>query len=190
MLRRPFSSAAIACAGKRPPKPKPFMPPMTDLSSAMRQEQTEQQLRQQEQSRLTQERRSREGYSKEDLQYFEPRIDVAGEIYSPQDLAFEARRPLNRRRAEGYNQDDFAILGIDPQDEYKSFNLLSEYISTLGRIKPREATGLSAKNQRKLGKAVRRARALGILSTTAQDPSLGQAIKASRQRPVDWLQRD
>jgi small subunit ribosomal protein S18 len=155
----------------------------------MRQEQTEQQQRQQEQERLVQERRSREGYSKEDLAFYEPRLDSAGEIYSPADLAFEARRPLNRKRAEGYNQDDFAALGLDPQDEYKSFNLLSEYVSTLGRIKPREATGLSAKNQRKLGKAIRRARALGLMSTTAQDPSLNNAIKASRQRPIDWLSR-
>jgi len=41
-------------------------------------------------------------------------------------------------------------------------------VSPLGRILSREQTGLSAKNQRRVTKAIRRARAMCIISPTAK----------------------
>ncbi|KAF8978311.1 hypothetical protein BGZ46_006609 [Entomortierella lignicola] len=88
-----------------------------------------------------------------------------GDIYSPSDL--------NDSKPASYPPppkpvDELKILNINPIVEYKNANLLSHYITPLGRIMSREQTGLSAKNQRRLTKAVRRARALCIISPTAR----------------------
>jgi len=65
--------------------------------------------------------------------------------------------------------DPIHILSLKPSkpsladDSYKNGALLSEYISEMGKILPRNVTGLTRKSQRHIGKAIRRARALGIL---------------------------
>lgn len=58
-------------------------------------------------------------------------------------------------------EDPFDVLGLDPLHEYKNFRLLTHFVSDMGKILPREQTGVSAKNQRKLAKAIKRARAMG-----------------------------
>lgn len=94
----------------------------------------------------------------------------AGRVYSPEDLSFNAKRPLKKAAREASIVDKFHQLQIKPLDQYKSYNLLSEYITDLGRIRPRIQTGLSAKNQRVLARTVRRARALSLLPTTSKHP--------------------
>ena len=54
------------------------------------------------------------------------------------------------------------ILEIDFKDTY----LLRNYISGLGKIRPKTKTGLCSTHQRKIAKAVKRARHLGLLSAT------------------------
>jgi Ribosomal protein S18 len=44
----------------------------------------------------------------------------------------------------------------------------------MGRILPASKTGCSAKNQRKLGRAIRRARALGFMPIWSRHPALQQ----------------
>jgi len=56
------------------------------------------------------------------------------------------------------------ILEID----FKQTELLKRFISSLGKIKPKRKTGLCAYHQRKLAKAVKRARFLGLLSFTGK----------------------
>jgi small subunit ribosomal protein S18 len=55
--------------------------------------------------------------------------------------------------------DPLASVDVD----YKDVKLLSKFISDRGRILPSRLTGTSAKNQRKLAKAIKRARYLGLL---------------------------
>lgn len=47
--------------------------------------------------------------------------------------------------------------------DWRDANLLTRFITERGKIMPRRVTGLCAKNQRALQKAVKRARHLGIL---------------------------
>lgn len=101
-----------------------------------------------------------------------------GHYYGPYTLAPDSLTNQFRRRAppllgpskrEAMKTDPIHILGLKPSkpsladDSYKNGALLSEYISEMGRILPRNLTGLTRKSQRSIGKAIRRARALGIL---------------------------
>ena len=54
---------------------------------------------------------------------------------------------------------------INPKDpiDYKDIDLLSNFITERGKILPRRITGLTAKQQRKLTTAVKRARAIALL---------------------------
>ncbi|ORZ12950.1 hypothetical protein BCR41DRAFT_355955 [Lobosporangium transversale] len=88
-----------------------------------------------------------------------------GDTYKPSDL--------NDTKATVYEPpakpvDELKILNLNPVAEYKNASLLSHYITPFGRLMSREQTGLSAKNQRRVSRAVRRARALCIISPTAK----------------------
>jgi len=50
--------------------------------------------------------------------------------------------------------------------DFKETNWLQKFISGLGKIRSRKRTGLCAKHQRKLAKAIKRARHLGLLAST------------------------
>jgi small subunit ribosomal protein S18 len=50
-----------------------------------------------------------------------------------------------------------------PSIDYKDVRLLSRYISDFGKILPRHLTGVSAKKQRELVIAIKRARILALL---------------------------
>ncbi|MFH1657132.1 MAG: 30S ribosomal protein S18 [bacterium] len=47
---------------------------------------------------------------------------------------------------------------------FENTDLLSRFISGLGKIKARKRTGLCAKHQKMMARAIKRARHLGILS--------------------------
>lgn len=53
--------------------------------------------------------------------------------------------------------------------DYKDVDLLKRFISERGKILPRRVTGTSAKNQRKVAKAIKRARIMGLLAFVAED---------------------
>ena len=59
----------------------------------------------------------------------------------------------------------FAAAKVEDID-YKDVKLLSKFISENGKIMPSRITGISAKYQRKLAKAIKRARFLGLLHYT------------------------
>lgn len=61
-----------------------------------------------------------------------------------------------------YN-DIFRQLNLDPVDFALNPSVLSAYISEMGKIYGRNITGLTSRSQRRLGKAIRRARMIGIL---------------------------
>ena len=71
---------------------------------------------------------------------------------------FPSRRPFFRRRKtcpfSGANA---------PKIDYKDVKLLQRYVSERGKIVPSRITAVSAKKQRELSKAIKRARFLGLL---------------------------
>ena len=69
-----------------------------------------------------------------------------------------ARRPFFRRRKTC----PFSGNGA-PKIDYKDVKLLSRYISERGKIVPSRITAVSAKKQRELARAIKRARFLGLL---------------------------
>ena len=75
------------------------------------------------------------------------------------------QRKGGRRRRK---VDLIAANHIDYVD-YKDVDLLKRFISERGKILPRRVTGTSAKNQRKVAKAIKRARIMGLLPFVAED---------------------
>ena len=53
--------------------------------------------------------------------------------------------------------------------DYKDIELLKRFISERGKILPRRVTGTSAKNQRKLTIAIKRARIMGLLAFVSEE---------------------
>ena len=74
------------------------------------------------------------------------------------------RRGGRRRRKVDY----IAANHIEYVD-YKDVDLLKRFISERGKILPRRVTGTSAKNQRKVANAIKRARIMGLLPFVAED---------------------
>lgn len=76
----------------------------------------------------------------------------------------QQRRGGRRRRKVDY----IAANHIDYVD-YKDVDLLKRFISERGKILPRRVTGTSAKNQRRVANAIKRARIMGLLPFVAED---------------------
>ena len=60
--------------------------------------------------------------------------------------------------------DAFHLSSSDPLDHIFNPSMSRAFVNQMGRIKTRAETGLTWKNQRKVGKLVRRARAMGLIS--------------------------
>ena len=73
------------------------------------------------------------------------------------------RRPRNQELRERFCK--FTSLGIEEID-YKDIKLLKEYITETGKIMPARITGTSARYQRQLTRAIKRARHLALLPYT------------------------
>jgi small subunit ribosomal protein S18 len=72
--------------------------------------------------------------------------------------SFGARRPFFRRRKTCPFSGPHA-----PKIDYKDVRLLQRFISERGKIVPSRITAVSAKKQRELAQAIKRARFLGLL---------------------------
>jgi small subunit ribosomal protein S18 len=76
-----------------------------------------------------------------------------------------------RQRRGGYRQneggakpkrvDEFAATKTKP--DYKNYEQLRRYVNAQGKILPRRRSGLNAKNQRLVARAIKRARHLALL---------------------------
>ena len=53
--------------------------------------------------------------------------------------------------------------------DYKDIRLLSRFLGERGRLTPGRVSGICAAHQRKLGKAIKRARYLALISFVSQD---------------------
>ena len=53
-------------------------------------------------------------------------------------------------------------ISLNQKIDYKNIDLLTQYLTEQGKILPRRATGVTLQQQRKLAKAIKRARVLGL----------------------------
>ena len=79
-------------------------------------------------------------------------------------MAQQRRGGLKRRK----NVDYIAATKIKYVD-YKDTELLSRFVSERGKILPRRVTGTSAKNQRKVTTAIKRARVMALMPYVNED---------------------
>ena len=72
--------------------------------------------------------------------------------------------------ARFYRRRKFCRFSAEGEDEidYKDLDTLKNYITETGKIVPSRITGTSAKYQRQLARAVKRARAAALLPFTDQ----------------------
>ena len=87
----------------------------------------------------------------------------------------QTRRPFFRRRKtcpfSGANA---------PKIDYKDVRLLQRYVSERGKIVPSRITAVSAKKQRELAQAIKRARFLGLVAL--RDPLAGDRAQTTEDR--------
>ncbi|WP_212113384.1 30S ribosomal protein S18 [Candidatus Shikimatogenerans silvanidophilus] len=76
--------------------------------------------------------------------------------------------PLKIENKVEKKYDFFKKSGIKYID-YKDYNFLIKFLNMQGKILPRRITGISLKNQKKLAKAIKRARHIAILPFITDD---------------------
>ncbi len=64
------------------------------------------------------------------------------------------------RRKKHYN---FSVEGEEKAIDYKNIELLGEFVTETGKIVPSRITGTSAKNQRQITTAIKRARYIALM---------------------------
>lgn len=72
----------------------------------------------------------------------------------------------NRPRTRRTRECEFTSLGILP--DYKDIRRLQKYVTPQGKILPRRRTGVTAKMQRRLAVAIKRARHMALLPSAPQ----------------------
>ncbi|KII95251.1 hypothetical protein PLICRDRAFT_48214 [Plicaturopsis crispa FD-325 SS-3] len=77
---------------------------------------------------------------------------------------------LGPGRREARRSDLFYQLGIDPLHEFQNVSLMSGFVTDMGKIKSRAVTRLTNRSQRRLAKAIRRARMAGIMPIMSRRP--------------------
>ncbi|RXA85646.1 30S ribosomal protein S18 [Enterococcus faecalis] len=78
-------------------------------------------------------------------------------------MAYQKRGGRRRRKVEYIAANHIEYI------DYKDTELLKRFISERGKILPRRVSGTSAKNQRRLTIAIKRARIMGLLPFVAED---------------------
>jgi small subunit ribosomal protein S18 len=77
----------------------------------------------------------------------------------------QRRRPGGGGRGRRRNKEDYFVVN-QKEPSYKEVDTLRRFITDQAKIRPRRQTGLSAKNQRKLARAIKRARHMALLPFT------------------------
>ena len=62
-----------------------------------------------------------------------------------------------------------SVIGIKQKIDYKDIDLLKLFITEQGKILPRRATGVTVQQQRRIAKAIKRARVLSLLPFVAEN---------------------
>jgi small subunit ribosomal protein S18 len=76
--------------------------------------------------------------------------------------------PVRRRRARRRRS---LIADVKDFDfDYRAVDILRRFLSETGKILPRRRTGLTARQQRKLTRAIKRARVIALVPFTLREP--------------------
>ncbi|MCJ1341253.1 hypothetical protein MMC09_006549 [Bachmanniomyces sp. S44760] len=105
-----------------------------------------------------------------DLERQQTRRWQQGDVYAPHDLSPIEMRKFRKRTNP--DVDVFDVLGINPLDEWKNFAMMSEFTTSMGRIKHSNITGLRNVNQRRIAKAIKRAIGMGFLPSVHRHPEM------------------
>lgn len=118
------------------------------------------------------------------VQFIRP-ADLHRDIYKHGQRPFFKRSSIGPGREARYT-DVFLQLGIDPRREADNVALMSGFTTRLGRILPRNSTGLTQRSQRLLGKAIKRSQMMGIIPKFSNTKELEfhnfQRIRAEKAR--------
>ena len=68
------------------------------------------------------------------------------------------------------NKQKVSPISLNKKIDYKDIDLLTLFVTEQGKILPRRATGVTVQQQRKLSKAIKRARVLSLFPFVASDP--------------------
>ena len=63
----------------------------------------------------------------------------------------------------------FSTISINQKIDYKDIDLLKLFVTEQGKIIPRRVTGVTVQQQRKISKAIKRARILSLFSFISAD---------------------
>jgi small subunit ribosomal protein S18 len=77
--------------------------------------------------------------------------------------------------------DVFHQFCIDPVSQAQNPQMLAPFLSDMGKIYSRSVTGLTSRSQRKLGKAIRRAKMMGVIPILSK-PKYGIFYGSSKRR--------
>ncbi|CZT12363.1 uncharacterized protein RAG0_16214 [Rhynchosporium agropyri] len=94
----------------------------------------------------------------------------SGDIYAPHDLS-EVEMAKWKTRSQP-KHDVFDVLDMNPEEHYRNFSMISEYMTPMGRIKHSKETGLRPVNQRRIARAIRRAIGLGMHPSVHVHPEI------------------
>ncbi|KAL4801415.1 ribosomal protein S18 [Aspergillus unguis] len=115
------------------------------------------------------------------LEKYQVRNWKAGDIYAPHDLSPTEMRKWSKRSPP--STDAFDALNLNPLSVYKNFNIMSEYMTEMGRIRHSKMTGLRPVNQRKMAKAIRRAIGVGLMPSVHRHPMILAELKYKNEGP-------
>jgi ribosomal protein S18 len=117
-------------------------------------------------------------------------VHIFRQMIRPHDLLYKSRRvtpPPPRRRpqvgpppAQARYHDVFHQFHLDPLSQVTNPAILSQFLSEMGKIYSRSVTGLTLKTQRRLGKAIRRAKMMGIIPVLSTHKQLSGVYRNRR----------
>jgi len=64
---------------------------------------------------------------------------------------------------------NISLISFNQKIDYKDIDLLTLFVTDQGKILPRRATGVTVQQQRKLAKAIKRARVLALFPFVASN---------------------
>lgn len=113
------------------------------------------------------------------------------QLLRPHEFTYKTRlnepRKFARRPAVGHApnvarySDLFHQLNIDPLSQAQNPAILGEYVSEMGKIYSRNFTNLTSKSQRRMGKAIRRAKMMGVIPILSRPPKDAYTIYQNSQ---------
>ena len=75
-------------------------------------------------------------------------------------------------------------VGTDTESFLQNFSIMSEYMTSMGRIRHSKDTGLRRVNQRRVSKAIRRAIGIGLMPSVHKHPEMLEMEARSRRSMV------